>query len=112
MLWNERPANHPHLRFVRDAKQFVSLRGSAQQDFAHHAASGGNYDARLAPEFRVCTLFLSSRDEAGVVNRDLERRARMKRLFQTGKLRVRMDENGIEVAVCAVAGKLIMMMVA
>ena len=36
----------------------------------------------------------------------------MKRLFETGKLLVRMDENGIEVTVCAVAGKLIMVTVA
>src|SRR4029077_18557351 len=47
-----------------------------------------------------------------VIDRNLERGARMKRLFQTGEMRVRVNEYGIEIAVCPVAGQLIMVLIA
>jgi len=67
---------------------------------------------RAARSGCVQVFFWLSGHEAGVVNRNLERRVRMKRLFQTRKARIRMDKNSMEVTICPMTCELVMVLIA
>src|SRR6185437_6258502 len=111
-FWKEGAGDHPQLRLFRKIQERVSVNRSYQQGFAHQAASGRDHDARCAFGFLVKVFFWLSGHEAGVLNRSLERRVRMKRLFQTRKARIRMDKNSMEVTICPMTCELVMVLIA